>query len=99
MLPCGLAPDWLVNLPPTKPGAPKRENSQVTGAFSSSSPSSSSCSSNFLNSERSICSSRETASWARLAASSGGAFLGVRAGSEKLLLGRCQHPRPAPCSR
>ena len=71
---------------PTKPLGPRSGNSRVTGAFSSAlsplSPSSSSCSSSFLNSERSDCSSWETASWARQAASEGGALLGTGAWSQ-----------------
>lgn len=76
-------------------GPNKEENSRVTGAFSSStsSLSSSSCQGSFLNSERSVCSSWETASWARDAASGGGAFLGRERSELGWLLGGSQHQR------
>lgn len=72
---------------PISPG-PQEGDSRVAGASSSS------CSGNFLNSERSVCSSWETASWARQAASGGGALLGAQTRSE----GLAPQQEPAPQS-
>lgn len=77
------------------PRAP-RGNSRVTGAFSSTLSPSSSCSGSFLNSERSDRSSWETASWARQAASDGGALLGVGAWSEGPIPRRSRDPGVCP---